>query len=147
MKILELQLTAFGPFTNRSLDLGQGSQGLHVIYGRNEAGKSSALRALEALLFGMDARTADAFIHPYPKLRLGARLRLSTGEELQFTRRKSPKGSLSGPGDSKLPDDALDHFLCGVRRVYCVGHTMFQYFGRYPQQDCEGLRFPWPHIR
>ena len=43
MKIVELRLLAFGPFTDRVLDLGAGSYGLHVIYGRNEAGKSSVL--------------------------------------------------------------------------------------------------------
>jgi uncharacterized protein YhaN len=116
VKILELQLTSFGPFTDRSIDLSEGNHGLHVIFGRNEAGKSSALRALEALLFGIAAQTADDFIHPYQKLRVGARLRLSSGEELQFSRKKSPKGSLLGPGDSKLGDDVLDRFLCGVTK-------------------------------
>jgi len=46
MKILELALHAFGPFTDAVLDLSAGREGLHLIYGPNEAGKSSALRAL-----------------------------------------------------------------------------------------------------
>ena len=50
MKILSLDLLAWGPFTDRSLRFTAGSEGLHVIYGPNEAGKSSALRALRALL-------------------------------------------------------------------------------------------------
>ena len=45
MKILELALHAFGPFTDVVLDLSAGQEGLHLIYGPNEAGKSSALRA------------------------------------------------------------------------------------------------------
>ena len=49
MKILELRLTAFGPFTGRVLDLSSGNQGLHVIFGPNEAGKSSALRAFRGM--------------------------------------------------------------------------------------------------
>lgn len=42
MKILELNLRAYGPFTSKVLDLSGGQQGLHVIYGPNEAGKSAA---------------------------------------------------------------------------------------------------------
>lgn len=114
MKILELRLTAFGPFTDCVLDLSSGNHGLHVIFGPNEAGKSSALRALHALLYGIPGQTADAFLHPYGELRVGARLRLSSGDEIEFSRRKANRGSLLGPGDTRLDDDTLDRFLGGV---------------------------------
>ncbi|MFN9913557.1 MAG: AAA family ATPase, partial [Pirellulaceae bacterium] len=52
MRIRQLDLIAFGHFTNRSIDLSQGNLGLHMIYGPNEAGKSTSLRALTAFLFG-----------------------------------------------------------------------------------------------
>ena len=52
-----LGLMAFGPFTDRVLDLSVGDHGLNVIFGRNEAGKSSALRALHALFSGIPAQT------------------------------------------------------------------------------------------
>ena len=45
MKIQKLFLHAFGPFTGTALDF-SGSTQLHLIYGPNEAGKSSALRAM-----------------------------------------------------------------------------------------------------
>ena len=48
MKIRTLNLTAFGPFTERELAFDEA--GLHIVYGPNEAGKSSALRGLKALL-------------------------------------------------------------------------------------------------
>jgi len=114
VKILELRLKAFGPFTDRVLDLSSGNHGLHVIFGPNEAGKSSALRALHALLYGIPAQTDDAFLHPYGELRIGARLRLLSGEEIDFSRRKATKGSLLGPGDARLEDRALDRYLAGV---------------------------------
>ncbi len=114
MKILHLSLTAFGPFTGRVLDLSGGSHGLHVIFGPNEAGKSSALRALHALLFGIPGQTDDAFLHPYGKLRIGARLRLSSGDEIEFARRKGNKGTLLGPSDERLDDHVLDRFLGAV---------------------------------
>ena len=46
MKILRLDLIAFGPFTETSLAFHGHTPGFHLVYGRNEAGKSSALRAL-----------------------------------------------------------------------------------------------------
>ena len=39
MKILDLKLTAFGPFTGRVLDLSGGSHGLHVIFGPERGGQ------------------------------------------------------------------------------------------------------------
>ena len=114
MKILDLRLIAFGPFTGRVLDLSAGNHGLHVIFGPNEAGKSCALRALHALLYGIPVQTNDAFLHPYGELRVGARLRLSSGDEIEFSRRKANRGSLLGPGDARLDDRALDRFLDGV---------------------------------
>ena len=124
MKIVELRLLAFGPFTDRVLDLGAGSYGLHVIYGRNEAGKSSALRALHALLYGIPPQTNDAFVHPYDGLRLGGRLRLAAGDEIEFARRKTKgnKGALLAPDGTRMDDHSLDRFLGGV------GADQFQLF-------------------
>jgi uncharacterized protein YhaN len=63
MEIRALNLAAFGPFTERTLVFEQEGGGLHIVYGPNEAGKSSALRGLKALLYSIDERTADDFIH------------------------------------------------------------------------------------
>ncbi|MFW6143135.1 MAG: AAA family ATPase, partial [Desulfovermiculus sp.] len=64
MIIKDLYLHAFGPFTDARLDFGVSSPGLHVVYGPNESGKSSTLRALKAWLFGFPERTGDNFLHP-----------------------------------------------------------------------------------
>ena len=135
MKILDLRLTAFGPFTGRVLDLSGGNHGLHVIFGPNEAGKSAALRALHALLYGIPGQTDDAFLHPYGKLRIGARLRLSSGGEIEFSRRKGNKGTLVGPGDKRLDAHALDRFLGGVgpeqfRMFWGIDHARLVEGGR-----------------
>jgi uncharacterized protein YhaN len=114
MKILELQLLAFGPFTNLCLDLTAGAQGLHVLFGPNEAGKSSALRALKALLYGIPHITSDNFQHDNQKLRLGGRLCHSDGTKLSFIRRKGQKNTLLGPDECPLPDASLSAFLSGV---------------------------------
>jgi uncharacterized protein YhaN len=111
MKILELDLRAFGPFTDRRLDLSAGCEGLHLVFGPNEAGKSSALRALRALLFGIHERTRDDFRHGKQELRLGGRLRNRNGEELEFLRRKGRKSTLLDPDGKAIGEDALLPFL------------------------------------
>ncbi len=118
MKILRLDLRAFGPFTDVELDLSGGREGLHLIYGPNEAGKSSALRALRQLLFGIDQQTRDRFVHEYARLRVGGTLRRNSGDELAFLRRKGNKKVLRTPDDAAdLDDDALDPYLAGIDLV------------------------------
>ncbi|MEO6811499.1 MAG: AAA family ATPase, partial [Isosphaeraceae bacterium] len=112
MRIDRLDLRAFGPFTDVSLDLSAGQHGLHLIYGPNEAGKSSALRALRQMLYGIDARTPDNFVHEYDKLRVGATLRNPDGTTLAFLRRKGNRRTLrSAMDDADLDDAALNPFL------------------------------------
>ena len=115
MKILELALDAFGPFTNVVLDLSAGREGLHLIYGANEAGKSSALRALRQALFGIPAQSPDSFVHPYSKMRVGLTLRGGDGTILRFFRRKGNRSTLlAADGASPLADGVLDKFLNGL---------------------------------
>ena len=126
MRILRLDLLRFGCFTNLSLDLADGHADLHVIYGRNESGKSSALRALEAWLFGFEDRTPDNFIHSYGQMRVGGRLKDASGE-LTFRRRKARKQTILDEDEKPLPDDALAPFLRGVTRdqfrlMFGLGH-------------------------
>ncbi len=126
MRILRLDLLRFGCFTDVALDLADGHADLHVIYGTNEAGKSSALRALEAWLFGFEERTSDSFIHNYSQLRLGGRLR-NADSELAFRRRKARKQTILDEDEKPLPDDALAPFLHGVTRdqfrlMFGLGH-------------------------
>ncbi len=115
MKILRLNLIAFGPFEQTVLDLAEGTEGLHVIYGPNEAGKSSALRALRQMLYGIPARSPDDFRHPYSKLRIGGTLQRSDGARLEIIRRKGRTKTLRGPDDIQAVDDVrLRTFLGGV---------------------------------
>lgn len=100
MKILELQLLAFGPFTGTSLDFSNEINGLHIVYGPNEAGKSTTLRALRALLFGIESRSTDDHVHAYNDLRIGAKLQFAGGEMLQVIRRKGNKNTLRDASDT-----------------------------------------------
>ena len=88
MKIATIRLIAYGPFTNTILDLASAPSDFHLVIGPNEAGKSSTLRALRHLFFGIPARTGDNFKHGYPDLRIGACLQGRDGEAIEFIRRK-----------------------------------------------------------
>ncbi|GAU07418.1 YhaN family protein [Desulfoplanes formicivorans] len=107
MRIDRLDLIAFGRFSDTSLDLSGGEQGLHLIYGDNEAGKSTSLRALVAWLFGIPARTRDNFNHSNAQLRIGGRLRLTNGRILEFVRRKGNKGTMLDPASGEALDEGL----------------------------------------
>jgi len=114
VKILELDLRAFGPFTDVRLDLAEGHEGMHILYGPNEAGKSSALRALKCLLYGIPKNSADNFIHENKALRIGGRLRNADGSEFAFLRRKGNKDTILSPDGKPIDERDLDRFLHGV---------------------------------
>lgn len=117
MKLQRLHLKAFGAFSDRILDLSGGKEGLHLIHGPNEAGKSTTLRAITQLLYGIDSKTSDAFLHPMQNLRIGATLS-NGGQDFSFYRRKGNKSTLLAE-DEKTPlsDDVLVPFIGGVDAV------------------------------
>lgn len=115
MNIARLDLLAYGPFDNRVLNFGAPQPGLHLVYGPNEAGKSTCLRAIRYWLFGIPNRCADDFLHGTSKLQLGGKLIGASGETLEFIRRKGRKDTLRAITDATvLPESALRPFLQGV---------------------------------
>nr|WP_320192074.1 AAA family ATPase [uncultured Desulfobacter sp.] len=112
MRINRLDFMAFGHFTKKSLDLSEGDLGLHIIYGDNEAGKSTSLRALIGWLFGIQTRSKDNFLHANPTLRIGGELQLLNGQKFEFIRRKGNKDTLLEYGsNAPLDEDRLTRFL------------------------------------
>ena len=110
MRLLGLELEKFGAFDSLSLAFRRGAR-LHVVYGPNEAGKSTALAAVGALLFGVPERAAYAYRFPGQELRVGAEIVAADGRTLAFRRRKGRKNTLQGRNGETLPDDALAPFL------------------------------------
>ncbi len=101
------------PFTGARLDFGNP---FTIVYGLNEAGKTSALRALLDGLFGIHAQTPESFVHAYQNLRIGMTLSWNGGE-LSFVRRKGNKQTLRAADDSTVVDDsALERALHGITR-------------------------------
>lgn len=114
MKIADLELKAFGPFTDKSLVFHSDDPGLHIIFGPNEAGKSSSLRGLKALLYGFPERTSDNFLHPNDQLRVGGTLQGHDGHELSFLRRKKRKADILDPQGNPLDQGILAPFLHNI---------------------------------
>jgi uncharacterized protein YhaN len=131
MRFRHLGLDAFGPFTGLSLDFTRArGNGLHLVYGPNEAGKSSSLRAIRDLLFGFPQNTPDAHLHPTAALRLSALIERD-GHELAFVRRKKRKDSLGTPDDQPLEEARLARFLNGLDaasfdRLFGLDHERLQ---------------------
>jgi uncharacterized protein YhaN len=117
MRIGRLDLIRYGRFTDVSLPFPRRLSDLHVIYGPNEAGKSTSLAAIEDWLFGIGARSPYNFLHEHQSLRVGGVLEHSGGS-LEVVRRKGNKDTLLTPEGTPLAagDRALAAFLNGVTR-------------------------------
>jgi uncharacterized protein YhaN len=129
MRFQRLDLLAFGHFTDVTIDLSAGNYGLHLIFGPNEAGKSSSLRALTDFLYGIPGRTNDSFLHPYGKMRIGGTIASSDGRQLQCIRRKGHQGTLRDRDDvGVVAESELTSLIGDVdRELFCsmfgIDHT------------------------
>lgn len=118
MRFQRLQVPAFGPFTNLDLRLSDHHCDLHLIYGANEAGKSSLLRAIRDLLFGIHGQSPENFLHDYSALRIRGEIVNRAGTQLIFQRRKGNRNTLLDAFGNPLSDDALLPFLGGIDQSY-----------------------------
>ena len=127
MRFLRLYLTAYGAFRDRAVNFPARTGGdLHLIFGPNEAGKSTTLRAVTNLLFDFPTSTDDAYsLAGYSALRVGATLQLTDGTCASFMRRKANKNKLfaidpttgTERTDQPLPDNAMANALAGLDRA------------------------------
>ena len=116
MRIATLEPAPYGHLTKLPLDFREpgGGPGLHVVVGRNGAGKSTSLRALDGALFGINRRTPDAHTHPGPALKIAIRLEAPDGRPLNVERRKKDSQSLSAPDGTVVEEAVLREFLGGL---------------------------------
>ncbi|HTN11831.1 MAG TPA: AAA family ATPase [Acetobacteraceae bacterium] len=137
MRLRRLDLTRYGRFTDDSIDFGPATAGapdLHVVYGPNEAGKSTALAAYLDLLFGIETRSRYNFRHPYETMRIGAVLETEAGPQA-FIRIKKRQASLLDAGEHPLPEAALLGALGGLDRasyqaMFCLDDDTLEAGGR-----------------
>lgn len=118
MRLRRLDLVRYGKFTDRTIDFGpQPASGpdLHIVFGLNEAGKSTALSGFLDLLFGIEERSKYNFIHEYSAMRLGGVLELA-GVEHAFTRTKQRNNSLLDATGKSVSEMAITAHLAGLSR-------------------------------
>ena len=134
MRIARLDLTRYGKFSDRRFDFGPapvGGSDFHIVYGLNEAGKSTAAAAILDLLFGIEKHSAYGVgrgragvpnWHAYNAMRIGAQLELG-GRPYEVARLKRDKNSLVDANDRPLDESLLTAELAGVDRKSF--HMMF----------------------
>ena len=118
MRLNRLDLTRYGKFTDCRIDFGvptPGQSDLHIIYGPNEAGKSTALAAFLDLLFGIETRSRFDFLHPYAAMRIGGSLELG-GTTRELIRVKRAQGSLLDANELPVAEAVLAGQLGGIDR-------------------------------
>lgn len=121
MRLRQLDLRRYGHLSDVCLDFPSGTA-LHVVYGANEAGKSTALAAIADALFGFPHRTPFDFLHGSAQLRIGFSLTDEDGAEAKFVRRKGIRDTLLDSAGQPVPEQALRRFLGGTdRSLFEVG--------------------------
>ncbi|WP_053765162.1 YhaN family protein [Leptospirillum ferriphilum] len=132
MRLGRLDLIRYGRFTDLSLAFPVRTPDLHIVFGPNEAGKSTALSAIEDLLFTIPHNSPLNFLHDYSSLRVGAVLE-KEGESLEIRRRKGSKETLLTRDDNPVitGETILGPYLAGADRPF---------FSRMFSLDNERLR-------
>ncbi|TJV12493.1 MAG: hypothetical protein E5Y35_01780, partial [Mesorhizobium sp.] len=118
MRLRRLDLTRYGKFTDKAIDFGEkpaSGPDLHIVFGLNEAGKSTALSAYLDLLFGIEERSRYNFLHEYSSMRIGGLLEFE-GQALAVSRTKSRSNSLHDADGRPLSEIAISAHLAGLSR-------------------------------
>lgn len=108
MRLTELRLERFGYFADVTLPLD--GNGLTLLYGANEAGKSTLLAALRACLFGFPRGEAFDFRWPSDTIAVGGTLAFADGA-IAEVRREKKRGLRGKLGDVALTDELLKQRL------------------------------------
>lgn len=119
MRLNRLDLTRYGKFTDLSLSFPKpnpGAPDLHLIYGANEAGKSTLLEAWLDLLFQIPVRSNMDFMHPYPSMLLGAELEIDN-RSFDLRRVKKRDNSLLDGNGAPVGEALLHGGLRGLDRA------------------------------
>ena len=118
MRLDRLALTRYGIFSDRVIDFGEPVQGepdLHVVYGPNESGKSTALAGFLDLLFAFEHRSPYGFAHGYDAMQVEADLNIG-GAVQRLVRVRKRHGSLLDESGRSVSDDLLVNALGGMNR-------------------------------
>lgn len=109
MRLARLNLARYGKFTDFVLDFGAKQlekPDFHIIFGSNEAGKTTALTAILDLLYGISKGSQYGYKHK-DAMAVGGFLEFSGGVTREFTRIKKATNSLLDADGHIVPDAAI----------------------------------------
>ena len=112
MRLNSLVLQPYGCLLNTSIDLGDG---LTVVHGLNEAGKSTVLEAYADLLCGIKRTTAMGFLATRKKLRIHATITTDDGRVVRVIR------TAKNPPNDLLDAQTLQPVDIGIREALTQG--------------------------
>ncbi|HVU87917.1 MAG TPA: AAA family ATPase [Pirellulales bacterium] len=138
MKVREIKIDGFGVWTG--LDLADLDDHLNVFYGPNEAGKTTLMQFVRAMLYGFSAERRKRYLPPVHGGRSGGRLQLATPDgEFTVDRHAAdaaaPERVEILSGEEPLRDDRLlVQMLGGVdeivyRNIFAIGLREIQELG------------------
>lgn len=128
MRFERLDLLRYGGFQETTLNFPKGARDLHVIYGANEAGKSTTLCAIRDFLFGFPHHIAGDWMTAASLLRVGASLE-QDGTVFEGVRRRGRTQTLFAADDrTPLEDLPLRTWLGGLdskgfEAAWALDHT------------------------
>ena len=91
MRLARLDLLRYGRFTDASIELPRTERDVHIVFGPNEAGKTTSLTGIEDMLFGIPERSPYNFLHSYEAMRVGAVLE-NGGDRFGVSAAQDPQG-------------------------------------------------------
>lgn len=115
MRLTELSLEKYGGCASRELTIPE-TAGLTVVYGANEAGKSTCLEAISDFLFSIPKNTQRGSLFGYDGMRIGASMLMADGSTLALKRRKGNGKTLADLSGTALDDTVLAPVLGAITR-------------------------------
>lgn len=137
MKLSEIQIDRFGVWRDMRLPLR--TQGMNVLYGPNEAGKSTLMQFIRGVLFGFSSRLADGDAQAGPRTPMAGSLVVDHGDRQHRIHRAvlgTARGQacLIGEEAARPADELLEALVGGLNAsvfdsVFAVGLREIQELG------------------
>ena len=116
MRISKFDIERYGAFENRDLTFSE-AHGLTVVFGPNEAGKSTLLSAVGDFLFGIPQQSPHGSRFGYDLMRIGSTMQLADGTSLSLRRRKGRGVTLADESGKGVEETVLARVLGGTNRT------------------------------
>jgi uncharacterized protein YhaN len=151
MKLTNLHVDGFGVWSQ--LELNQLSDGVTVIFGANEAGKTTLMEFMRAVLYGLSDKQRQRYLPPVHGSATGGSLDIDSHlGRLRFTRsfNDSPHDSdrlrVTGTAGTELPRDRWRELLADVdeqtfQNVFAVGLRELQELGTLDDTEAAALLY------